>query len=455
MTAVGDAASTTADAAGKQVVVISSTVSSGNVGTKFRSVTIPVLTWEHALWDDLGMTAAAGTQVSGQTSVAIVTPGSPLAAGLTGTVAVSTTTDTLPQGVPGAAAVIVARLPGTTTASDFAYDTGAAMPGLAAPARRVGLFLGDNTAAIFTANGWALFDAAVTWARNQGGGGPSPSARRRARARRRRRARQPEPVAEPVAEPVVPAPAPRRAAAPARPSSSSAATRPRSGPLTTAVRTRLQGLGYVVTAVGDAASTTADAAGKQVVVISSTVSSGNVGTKFRSVTIPVLTWEHALWDDLGMTAAAGTQVSGQTSVAIVTPGSPLAAGLTGTVAVSTAADTLPQGIPGAAAVIVARLPGTTTASDFAYDTGAAMPGLAAPARRVGLFMGDNTAAIVHRQRLGPVRRRGHLGAEPGRGWPPPSRRRSWRPMSVLAMAMSPRVATAVPRSRHAFRLACC
>ena len=99
-----------------------------------------------------------------------MTPGSTLAAGLTGTVAVSTAADTLPQGNPGAAAVIVARLPGTTTASDFAYDTGAAMPGLAAPARRVGLFLGDNTAAIFTANGWALFDAAVTWARNQGGG---------------------------------------------------------------------------------------------------------------------------------------------------------------------------------------------------------------------------------------------------------------------------------------------
>jgi hypothetical protein len=109
--------------------------------------------------------------VSGQTSLAIVTPGSPLAAGLSGTVAISTVADTLPQGSPGAAAVIAARLPGTTTASDFGYDTGAAMPGLAAPARRVGLFLGDNTAATLTANGWAMFDAAVTWARNQAGGG--------------------------------------------------------------------------------------------------------------------------------------------------------------------------------------------------------------------------------------------------------------------------------------------
>jgi hypothetical protein len=170
VTAVGDAASTTGDATGKQLVVISSTSLAGNVNAKFRTVTAPVVTWEHALWDDLGMTAAAGTQVSGQTSVAIVTPGHPLAAGLSGTVVVSTAADTLPQGSPGAAAVVVARLPGTTTASDFAYDTGVAMPGLTAPARRVGLFMGDNTAAIFTANGWAMFDAAVSWARNQGGG---------------------------------------------------------------------------------------------------------------------------------------------------------------------------------------------------------------------------------------------------------------------------------------------
>jgi hypothetical protein len=38
------------------------------------------------------------------------------------------------------------------------------MPGGAAPARRVALFLADNTATILTAAGQALFDAAVQWA---------------------------------------------------------------------------------------------------------------------------------------------------------------------------------------------------------------------------------------------------------------------------------------------------
>jgi alpha-tubulin suppressor-like RCC1 family protein len=37
------------------------------------------------------------------------------------------------------------------------------MVGLSAPARRMGLFLGDTSATVLTAEGWALFDAAVQW----------------------------------------------------------------------------------------------------------------------------------------------------------------------------------------------------------------------------------------------------------------------------------------------------
>ena len=168
VTIVGDNASVPGDATGKQLIVISSTVSSANVNTKFRTAAVPLVTWEQAIWDDLGMTAAAGTQVAGQNSVAIANPSSPLAAGLSGTVTVSTASDIFAQGSPTGSADVAARLPGTSTASDFGYDTGAAMAGLAAPARRVGLFFTDNTPASFTTQGWALFDAAVTWARNAG-----------------------------------------------------------------------------------------------------------------------------------------------------------------------------------------------------------------------------------------------------------------------------------------------
>ena len=159
---------------GKQVVVISSSSVSGSVNTKFRTTTVPVVTWEPGLFDDLGMTALGTSEVTGQQNLAIVAPGHPLAAGLSGTIAVTSVTSPFAAGSPNANATIVARIPGATTASLFAYELGATMPGLVAPARRVALFMSDNTAAVFNASGTALFNAAIGWA--VGGGGPEPNA---------------------------------------------------------------------------------------------------------------------------------------------------------------------------------------------------------------------------------------------------------------------------------------
>jgi hypothetical protein len=63
-------------------------------------------------------------------------------------------------GVPGRAMV-------------FAYERGAAMPGLpSAPGRRVGLFLHNYTAEAMSESAWATFDAAVAWC--LGDSPPSP-----------------------------------------------------------------------------------------------------------------------------------------------------------------------------------------------------------------------------------------------------------------------------------------
>ena len=113
----------------------------------------------------------------------------------------------------------------------------------------------------------------------------------------------------------------------------------------TVARSRLQGLGFSVTVVDDAATTAADASGKQVVVVSSSSNSGSVTTKFRTVAVPVVNWEAGLFDDFGMTAAAGGYVAGQRDLAIVTPGHPLAAGLSGTVSVASAAGDIAWGSP--------------------------------------------------------------------------------------------------------------
>lgn len=162
------ASSVTADATGKALVVVSSTVTSGDVGSKFKSVAVPVLTWESAIYDDMALVPSGatnlGTQAT-QTSVTIATPSHPMAAGLTGTQAVATSS-TFSWGKPSAAAVKVATLPSDSTKSlIFGFESGAALSdGTTAAARRVGLFLEDNTAAALNTNGWNLFNQAVTWA---------------------------------------------------------------------------------------------------------------------------------------------------------------------------------------------------------------------------------------------------------------------------------------------------
>ena len=166
---VKDGASATGtDANGKALVVISSTVTPTSVGTKFRTVTVPVVLWESSLYYDMGMTAKTssnfGTTAS-QTQLTITNQSHPLAGGLSGTITTITAPTTLSWGKPNTSAASVATQVGDATrAAIFGYESGAAMPGLAAPARRVGLFMHDNTAASFNNNGWTLFDAAIKWA---------------------------------------------------------------------------------------------------------------------------------------------------------------------------------------------------------------------------------------------------------------------------------------------------
>jgi uncharacterized repeat protein (TIGR01451 family) len=167
---VKDASSaTTADATGKALVVISSTVTPAAVGQKFRNVAVPVVTWESGLFLDMGMVASGnnfGTKTN-QTQVSITNPTHPLAAGLTGDVTVVPTGKTFDWGKPNANAISIAMVDAQKTAI-FGYEPNTAMPGLTAPARRLALFLFDDTAASLNSNGLALLDAALRWTRGGG-----------------------------------------------------------------------------------------------------------------------------------------------------------------------------------------------------------------------------------------------------------------------------------------------
>jgi hypothetical protein len=148
------------------LIVVSQSARAAMVGARFRDVATPVLTSEPGLYDNMGMVSVGKPEDHGftadVTSVRIDDAASPLAAGLTGTVGVLATPGKIAWGVPGAAAARVASLPGAPTlATLFAYDKGAAMPALVAPARRLAFF---QLGGVLTDGGWALFDAAVTWA---------------------------------------------------------------------------------------------------------------------------------------------------------------------------------------------------------------------------------------------------------------------------------------------------
>lgn len=169
-----------------------------------------------------------------------------------------------------------------------------------------------------------------------------------------------------------------------------------------AIQTKLRNQGYAVVVKGDSASATSDATGKALVVISSTVTPGNVNTKFTNVAVPVLNCAPGLMNPLGMTGSiSGTNfgsLAGQTQVAMVAANAshPMAAGLTGTVTVLSLANTFTFGQPNANATAIASLTSDSTKKViWVYEAGTAMPGLSAPARRVGFFLNATTAANLN------------------------------------------------------------
>jgi hypothetical protein len=161
-------------AMGVDLVVISGTSVGNMVTGKYQAVTIPVLCLEPAIMGAMKMTGngATGSGVATTNQIAIALPAHPIAAGQTGTVAITTAATTeISWGAPAATADHIASLVGMAGRSTaYAYDKGQMMVGTPAPARRVGLFIHTKVADRLTPAGWQMFDAAVDWAL----GAPAP-----------------------------------------------------------------------------------------------------------------------------------------------------------------------------------------------------------------------------------------------------------------------------------------
>lgn len=162
--------SSSADASGRELIILSNTCSTADVLDKFRAVAVPVITMFTGIYDDMALTTTADRWVPTGKQLTIQNPMHPLAANLKGTVSVTTNATSLAAGKPNANGVKVANVPGLPDQNVvFGYLAGAPMvDGFVAPARRVGFGVyADPGLSSVTTDGQALFDAAVKWATKQ------------------------------------------------------------------------------------------------------------------------------------------------------------------------------------------------------------------------------------------------------------------------------------------------
>jgi hypothetical protein len=157
---------------GKDVIVISSSVSAHVIEGKYKATPVPVVTWESYILPHMGLTGKKeetdfGTREGKVRYLWMVNAPHPLSAGLpAGMLNVVKKGGPMNWGRPGPGAIVVATFPGELDKSPlFAYEKGATMDGEnLAPARRVMLFLDNTTFVGLNEAGLKLFDAAVLWA---------------------------------------------------------------------------------------------------------------------------------------------------------------------------------------------------------------------------------------------------------------------------------------------------
>jgi hypothetical protein len=153
------------------LLVLSSSVSSNSLEPWFADLPVPMLVLESTGFEQLGLTGARWFRdvgpVAPLTEIVIDDPSHPLAAGLSGTVRVLATPLNVRWGAPAAGGKRIATYAGAPEkrALLFAFDRGARTAWASAPARRVGLFLGNGRVIrALTEQGWRLFEAAALWA---------------------------------------------------------------------------------------------------------------------------------------------------------------------------------------------------------------------------------------------------------------------------------------------------
>ena len=149
------------------LVVISSSVPNGTgVARQTGALAVPILCSSPAFLDDLGISVELqeGEVRFNQSALQILAPGHPLAAGRTGRVTVARNFSSFgATQIAGDAIAIAALVGDQDDVGIVGLEKGARSTFGPAPARRVGWFALEATFPGLSADGWALFDAAVRW----------------------------------------------------------------------------------------------------------------------------------------------------------------------------------------------------------------------------------------------------------------------------------------------------
>ena len=166
VTVLDDDDAAAADTAGAGFLFISSSVDSRKVRSAFAASVVPVVVAQPWLFGDMGMTGSKQKVDYGATpteQVEVAGVGHPLAAGFDGGVSITGRRGPVAWGVPSAAASIVATANGKATI--FAYEVGADLSdGAPSAGCRIAFPAFKEAPNNFTAEAWALFDAAAGWA---------------------------------------------------------------------------------------------------------------------------------------------------------------------------------------------------------------------------------------------------------------------------------------------------
>lgn len=168
-----DETATAAGANNQDLVIISGSTFTNQVGSKFKTVPIPVICNDSWTFPRMGLTGATASTDYGRddtdtppnNGIALV-GAHPLGANLSGVVTVADRPIGLAWGRPAATAVSVATLIGDSgRVTLFGYQAGARLhDGTIAPARRVASFVRNPDGARLTGDGLRLVQAAVAWA---------------------------------------------------------------------------------------------------------------------------------------------------------------------------------------------------------------------------------------------------------------------------------------------------